>query len=174
MKSTKSRKPAKPSFGRGNSASAASALVLICIVGLVMFVAARRAPNTAEAPVMAAQLQKVAAPARTNARPAPAKPTAQNTMPKPNPRPEPVTITGCLEREDDRFRLTETDLVTEPTGRSWKSGFLKKGTSAIDVVDDSNRLKLASHVGARVSVTGTLAYREIQGHSVRRVAASCK
>jgi hypothetical protein len=90
-----------------------------------------------------------------------------------DPKPEPVTITGCLERDDDTFRLKDTDVVTEAKGRSWKSGFLKKGSSSIEVVDESNRLKLADHVGKRVSVTGMLAYREMHGRSVRRVAASC-
>jgi len=35
-------------------------------------------------------------------------------------------------------------------------------------------LKLPGHVGQRVSVTGVLVDREMQGHSLQRVAASCK
>ena len=87
--------------------------------------------------------------------------------------PDAVTVTGCLERDDDTFRLKDTDVVMEPKGRSWKSGFLKKGSASIEVIDESKRLKLADHVGERVSVTGTLAYREMHGRSMQRVA-SCK
>jgi hypothetical protein len=61
-----------------------------------------------------------------------------------------------------------------PKARSWKSGFLKKGTARIEVMDASNRLKLADHVGERVSISGMLADRELQGRSLRRVASSCE
>jgi len=88
-------------------------------------------------------------------------------------RPSPVTITGCLEREADSFRLKDTAGENAPKARSWKSGFLKKGSAAIHVVDTANRTKLPSHVGQRVSVTGTLVDREMQVRSLQRVAASC-
>ena len=61
-----------------------------------------------------------------------------------------------------------------PKARSWKSGFLKKGTARIEVMDASNRLKLSDHVGERVSISGMLADRELQGRSLRRVASSCE
>jgi hypothetical protein len=86
----------------------------------------------------------------------------------------PVTITGCLELANETFRLQDTTGVNAPKTRSWKSGFLKKGSRSIDVVDASRRLKLPSHVGQRVSVTGVLVDREMQGRSLQRVAASCK
>jgi hypothetical protein len=86
----------------------------------------------------------------------------------------PVTITGCLERDSDAFRLKDTAGQNAPKARSWKSGFLKKGSASIDVVDAANRLKLTDHVGERVSVTGVLADREIHVRSLRRVAASCR
>jgi hypothetical protein len=85
-----------------------------------------------------------------------------------------VTITGCLERADEGFRLTSTEGASAPKSRSWKSGFLKKGTAAIDVVDVSHELPLASQVGRRVSITGTLVDRQMHAAGVRRVAASCK
>jgi hypothetical protein len=86
---------------------------------------------------------------------------------------ETVSITGCLERDDDVYRLKDTEGANVPKARSWKSGFLKKGGSKVEVVDASNRLKLQNHVGRRVSVTGTLYEREMVANSVRRVADSC-
>jgi len=85
----------------------------------------------------------------------------------------PVTITGCLERDDETFRLKDTAGADAPKSRSWKSGFLKKGSAAIEVVDASKRLKLPDHVGQRVSVTGVLMNREMHVRSLQRVATSC-
>ena len=89
------------------------------------------------------------------------------------PRPAPVTIVGCLERVDSQFKLKDTMGEEAPKARSWKSGFLKKSSASVVVSDPSNRAKLPSHVGQRVSVTGTLADREMQVRSLQRVAASC-
>ncbi len=55
-----------------------------------------------------------------------------------------------------------------PKSRSWKSGFIKKGSAKVDLIDATNRLNLASHVGYRVSVSGTLTDREMQVRSVAR------
>jgi len=96
--------------------------------------------------------------------------SAPNT---PEPTPAAVTITGCLERHDETFRLKDTTGVDAPRSRSWRSGFLKKGSASIEVVDAANRLKLTDHVGQRVSVTGVLVDREIQVRSLQRVATSC-
>jgi hypothetical protein len=84
-----------------------------------------------------------------------------------------VTVEGCLEEHDDSFRLKNTTGVEAPKSRSWKSGFLKKGSATIDVVDGSNRLKLQTHVGERISVTGLLVDREMQARSLHRLAESC-
>jgi hypothetical protein len=91
----------------------------------------------------------------------------------PVPTPAAVTIAGCLERYDETFRLKDTTGVDAPKSRSWRSGFLKKGSSSIEVVDAANRLKLTDHVGQRVSVTGVLVDREIRVRSLQRVATSC-
>jgi hypothetical protein len=84
-----------------------------------------------------------------------------------------TTITGCLEQDDDQYRLKDTDGENAPKSRSWKSGFLKKGSAKLDVIDPSNRLRLQNHVGQRVSITGTLFERELQARSVQRVASTC-
>ena len=86
---------------------------------------------------------------------------------------ERVTIVGCLERSDESFRLTDTVGEDAPAARSWKSGFLKKKKARLEVIDSVKRLNLASHVGERVSVTGTLVEKEIHAGSLQRVAASC-
>jgi hypothetical protein len=84
-----------------------------------------------------------------------------------------VTITGCLERDAETFRLKDTAGENAPKARSWKSAFLKKGSSSVEVTDAANRVKLPAHVGQRVSVTGTLVDREMQVRSLQRIAASC-
>ena len=86
---------------------------------------------------------------------------------------KPVTITGCLERDADTFRLKDATGANAPKARSWKTGFLKKGAATIEVRDASHRLKLNDHVGKRVSVTGVLIDREIRARSVQRVGATC-
>ena len=84
-----------------------------------------------------------------------------------------VTITGCLERDDQTFRLKDTEGTDAPKSRSWKTGFLKKGSASIEVVDAANRLKLTDHIGQRVSLTGTLVDREMRARSLQRLSSSC-
>jgi hypothetical protein len=89
------------------------------------------------------------------------------------PTAAPITITGCLEREDDGFRLKNTSGTDAPKSRSWRSGFLKKGSASIDLVDPPKKLRLSEHVGERVSMTGVLVDRDMQVKSMHRVASSC-
>lgn len=87
--------------------------------------------------------------------------------------PAPVTVTGCLERTDDGYRLKETSGADAPKARSWKSGFLKKSSATLEVLDSGRTLSLADHVGRRVSLTGTVTDREMQARSIRRLG-ECK
>jgi hypothetical protein len=82
-----------------------------------------------------------------------------------------VTITGCLERDDETFRLKNTTGDDAPKSRSWKTGFLTK--RAATIVVDASTETLQRYVGQRVSVTGVLVDRDMQARSVRRVASSC-
>ena len=131
--------------------------------------------------------RKPAAPA--NARPAasaattspvPVKSDMTTVVSAPAPRQQEdapldvVTISGCLEQDDERFRLKDTSGDDAPKGRSWKSGFMRRSSSTIDVIDQANRHHLPTYVGQRVSVTGTLVEREMQVRSVRIVAISCE
>jgi hypothetical protein len=85
-----------------------------------------------------------------------------------------VTITGCLESDDQIFKLKDTTGLDAPTSRSWKTGFLKKRSTSIEVADTANGVSLTNHVGRRVALTGTLVDREMNVRSVQRVAGSCK
>lgn len=84
-----------------------------------------------------------------------------------------VTVSGCLARDDNAFRLVDTSGAHAPTARSWKSGFLKKRPADLDVVDVSRKLKLQNHVGHRVAVTGRVQDGEILAQAMRHLAASC-
>jgi hypothetical protein len=121
-----------------------------------------RTPSTGAAPAtrLAADLTPVNAP-------------HESAADSPQQTPAALTVTGCLERRDEAFRLKDTTGLDAPTSRSWKSGFLKKRSPSVEVVDAANRLKLTDHVGQRVSVTGVLVNLEIQVRSLQRVAASC-
>jgi len=86
-----------------------------------------------------------------------------------------TTITGCLElRDDGMFQLKDTDGDFAPKARSWKSGFIKKGSAKVDVFDAGNRLKLGNHVGSRVSLSGMLTERQLRARSLESNAESCK
>jgi hypothetical protein len=85
----------------------------------------------------------------------------------------PVTISGCLEFNDATFWLKDTDGLDAPKSRSWKSGFLRKRSAPIEVVETVHTLHLPTYVGQRVAATGTLIAREIQVRSLQRIADSC-
>ena len=82
---------------------------------------------------------------------------------------EVITITGCLQHDDGEFRLKDTVGANAPRARSWKSGFLKKSAASVEIVDSADRLRLPTHVGQKVSITGVLQDREMRARSVQRV-----
>jgi outer membrane biosynthesis protein TonB len=82
-----------------------------------------------------------------------------------------ATISGCLIRDDGMFQLKDTAGDQAPKSRSWKSGFIKKGSARVDLIDASNRL--APHVGYRITVSGPLTDREMQVHLVRGTTERC-
>ena len=85
----------------------------------------------------------------------------------------PVTITGCLELDEETFWLKDTSGADAPKSRRWRSGFLKKRPAPIELVDAAKTLRLPNHVGQRVAATGMLMHREMQVRSLQRIAASC-
>jgi hypothetical protein len=92
-----------------------------------------------------------------------------------NAGPAPVTITGCLEVrvDDDEFRLSETEGADAPKSRSWRTGFLKKRSAPVALVELLDPQALHQQVGKRVAATGLLTSRELKVSSLRVVAPSC-
>jgi hypothetical protein len=202
MRVKKSARSKKPTRFTGAIGAWAILLVVISVMGAAMLIAVGRPSHPADiathpADIATADLHpEKAAPAQAQSKKAaaskapaaavvPAATVAADATDVNAPamesaakgsvlKPAPVTITGCLELDEETFRLKDTTGVNAPKARSWKSGFLKKGSRSIEVVDASNRLKLPNHVGQRVSVTGVLVDREMQVRSLQRVAASCK
>jgi hypothetical protein len=146
---------------------AARALAMALLAIGVMATAARMAHDpSASAPMTAPAKTAPAASAALMAATAPAAAPAEKAA---GARSQMVTITGCLERDDESFRLKDTAGADAPRSRSWKTGFLTKRRATIDVADATNRLKLQNHIGQRVSVTGTLIDRDMQVRSLQRV-----
>lgn len=84
-----------------------------------------------------------------------------------------VTITGCLERDDNAYRLTETSGKQAPKARSWKTAFLKKRAADLEVIDASRKLRLQNHVGHRDALTGHMKDGQLHVASMRHLANSC-
>ena len=156
--------------------TAAIGLIVVCILGTGILIAAR----TSDSSNAARQPAKVQATAPAE-RPATAsvKTTVVNAKVAAKPQdanakaPERVTVEGCLVQDDETFRLKNTSGEDAPKGRSWKSGFLHKGSKTLEVVDARHRLNLAKHVGERVSVSGMLDDKQVQGNSIKKLAESC-
>lgn len=175
--SSKTTAPATRQFGAG-----AMLVTAMCVIGAVIVIAARE---------MTPSIRTASTEARPDADAATVQPKPMVTSaivdvsPVPTAKPEtdasktsaantaPVTIYGCLERSNETYRLTDTDGADAPKARSWKSGFLKKSTATVEVVDPGNRMRLSSHVGHRVGVTGTLSERQLQARSIRKISSSC-
>ena len=163
---------------RGASAVGSWTLSLtVCVVAAVVLMAARQPSPSTDITAMTADAmeprpqptQVARVQARTMAASAPAPETESTAQDS-----SATTITGCLERDDETFRLKDTAGTEVPQSRSWKSGFLKKGPASIEVVDAANRLNLSNHVGRRVAVSGARVDREMQARSLRRIGGVCE
>jgi hypothetical protein len=151
--------------------------IVVCIVGTAILIAARTPePTAAAAPVKA---QPTVAPpviprsASVETTVVDAKIAATPQGAGAGQAAEAVTIEGCLAQDHEAFRLKNTSGEDAPKGRTWKSGFLHKGSKNIDVVDSRHRLNLSRHVGERVSVSGMLEDKELRGTSLKRIAGTC-
>lgn len=161
---------------------------VVVVAGVVMF-AGWDSGERAEAAVAAAPADMPDAPAQTSTpiraiagvpaktkKPAPKARTedAPGSVQVPKTAadlPDAVVIEGCLEQNGDGFRLKNTTGEDAPKSRSWRSGFLKKGSRPVDVVDWNNRLK--NHVGERISVSGMFVDGEMRVRTLRRVSIAC-
>jgi hypothetical protein len=150
--------------------------LVVCLVAAVVLITARSEITNA-APERTERNQPVAQMARATEMPAPpvARTEVKATAGLKDSAKESslATITGCLERSGQSFRLEDTGGAQAPKSRSWKTGFLRKGAASVGVVDSANKLNLSNHIGERVSLTGMLTDRELKASSVRRVADSC-
>ena len=150
--------------------------LVVCIVAAVVLIAAHQPSHPADAAIAktSSAAQKTPAIRTQAAAPAATKtPATKAEATAPVPESTPMTVTGCLEGDGQRFQLKNTTGADVPKARSWKSGFLKKGSATLDVVDATSLLNLSSHVGQRVTISGAVADREMQARSLRRVASSC-
>ncbi len=86
---------------------------------------------------------------------------------------ESITVTGCLAGGRDAWWLNDPSGIAMPKGRSWKSGFLRKRSPRIELVDAANTLSFSGHLGERISASGILVDRELRVRSLQRIAASC-
>ena len=106
----------------------------------------------------------------------PAIEPAASMNPTPNAAAQnaaPVTIQGCLQAGNEGFWLKDTSGADAPASRSWKSGFLRKRSASVEVVDATDSLRLANYLGQRVAATGPLTNRQLRVRSLHRVAGSC-
>jgi hypothetical protein len=152
-------------------------VVLVVLMGAAAMMLAARRPEGAPAPAMTSKVVAPADDAPVAKAPLSKHVDGKGSAPKNASATavvaSAVTITGCLEQDNDAFKLKDTEGEEAPTSRSWKSGFLKKRPATITVLDTSHRWKLEKHVGERISVTGSLVDREMQVKTLSRVTTSC-
>jgi hypothetical protein len=92
-------------------------------------------------------------------------------------KPKTVTLTGCVRSAAERnvFVLTKVDGADAPRARGWKTGYLLKRPSNLEVVPGVSSIRLRDHVGRRVTVTGTLEQKDraqIRARTIR-IVSSC-
>ena len=170
-KTVRGKKPSRVTKALGPRLTVA---IVVCVLAGGMLLAARQQSHSTDTP--SATTLRADMGAETSPSPKTVEPSKEPvvaTVEAAAVKTPAVTITGCLERSDDAYRLKDTSGADVPKARSWKSGFLKKGSASIAVVDTAHAVKLADYVGRRVSVTGTLVDREMQVRSMRRVSPSC-
>jgi hypothetical protein len=147
------------------------------IVGLMLCVAAGglllAARGSSDAPARPTVMAPAMAPPSPDVSKAPEKVVEARDTAVHATAVKPVSMTGCLQRGDGGFVLKNPEGEAAPKSRSWKSGFLKRSASPVDLTDASNAAHLGDHVGQRVSVTGTVVDRDMRVPSLHRVAASC-
>lgn len=170
------RVPSVTRLARSNRPAATAIVVLAILVMAVPFAIRQRSATTGGKQTLAQrETKQVAVPreAKRATRPAPSVPAEELKSEAVAEESTLVTITGCLERSDETFRLKDTSGADAPRSRSWKTAFLKKRSASLEVVDASNRLKMNNYVGQRISLTGTLVDREMHARLLEPVAPSC-
>jgi len=130
------------------------------------------APTVAPTAAPTVEAKPVAAVARES-RPEPvAEPKAELQTEAVETRATQATITGCLAKDDDRYVLKDVSGDDAPKSRSWKSGFLRKRSLTVELIDPAATDRLASYVGRQIETTGALDDREMRVKSLR-VQGAC-
>ena len=115
--------------------------------------------------------------ARAEIAPAPAVPARSSALAEAQPVAaatpvDTVTISGCLDFDGKSAWLKNASGVDAPRTRSWRSGFLKKRSSRIALVDGPSSAE--AYDGRPVSVTGVLVDREMRVSSLKPIAGDCE
>jgi hypothetical protein len=146
---------------RSTNAAATAAFCAILLVTVQIDLSAQT-KTPPKAPV------KAAAPAKA----APAKAVTAKVAAAPVVPGE--TLTGCLEADGAKYKLTDLQGTQAPKGRSWKTGFITKKTKDVEVVGTSSSLKLKDHVGHKISVVGVKdGETHFKARSIKQLAGSC-
>lgn len=84
-----------------------------------------------------------------------------------------ATYVGCLRTENDgkKYVLTEVGGPDAPKSRSWKTAFVTKKASKLEVVAPG--LRLRDQVGQTVQVTGRRSEKVIRAEKIRVVGSTC-
>src|SRR6185437_2360288 len=157
----------------------AVSVVTLAAVGAIVIIAHQAEPKASAAPTVKPAVTSQPAPAAASTKSTTTvKAKSDKSTKTANGKgvvqaPEIVTITGCLEEKSDGFRLKDTTGTDAPKSRSWKTLGITKHASTVSIVDTTKKLKLGSHVGERVSVTGALLDKEIQLKSMKAVSPTC-
>ena len=127
----------------------------------------------ANRPVESAKATGTVAAAPTHAAPEPARSAAAASAAIAGPSP--VTITGCLEMSVDEteFRLTDTEGAEAPKSRSWRTGFLKKHSGSVALVELPDTHTAKAQVGKRVAATGVLTGGSLKLGALHVVSPHC-
>jgi hypothetical protein len=130
-----------------------------------------KAPAKA-APAKAATVK--AAPAKAApAKAAPARAAAAKVAVAPLELADSVTLTGCLEADGRKYKLTDLEGAQAPKGRSWKTGFVTKKSKDVEIVGTS-AVKLGDHIGRKVSIVGVKdGDTHLTARSIKQLAAPC-
>ena len=126
------------------------------------------------APTAAPEPQARLVPASLRTTESEPEPAAPSPSSEPAAAAVPATITGCLERDENTFWLRNVSGDEAPKSRSWKSGFLRKKSSNVELVDRGGLTnRLTTYVGRRIETTGALVDREMHVKTLR-VLGSCE
>ena len=115
-----------------------------------------------QARLMPASLRTTESEPEPASSPAPAEPAAAAV---------PATITGCLARDENTFWLKNVSGDDAPKSRSWKSGFLRKKSTSVELVDRGSTNRLAAYVGRKIETTGALTDHEMRVKTLRVLGA---